>query len=182
MRTRPQSAQSYTIGTAVGSIDESGGGIAVRCRGGAMFEADAAILTMRSMPARTWARSRRRWPAGWKPRGRSCPLDLAATPSPRHRRVKQSLRGAVVTPLCCSIITVLDVTVMVTVCRPWWRCRCAGSARQGAQAPADRRADAGAVAPAGNRADYSPGTRPEQSAAEGAFTRIVRVCRGCRCR
>ena len=76
----------------------------------------------------------------------------------------------------------LDVTVMVTVCRPWRRCRCSGGARHGAQASADRRTDAGAVPAAGNRADYSPGARPEQSARKGALTRIVRVCRRCRCR
>src|SRR5215470_8877396 len=76
----------------------------------------------------------------------------------------------------------LGVTVMVMVCGPWWRCRCTGGARHSAQAPADRRADPGAVPTAGNRADYSPGARPEQSAGEGALTRIVRVCRSCRCR
>src|SRR5947208_3139168 len=33
-------------GAAVAAVDESGGGIAVRCRDGAVFEADAAILTV----------------------------------------------------------------------------------------------------------------------------------------
>ena len=37
---------SYTICTAVRSIDESCGGIAVRCCEGAIFEAGAAILTV----------------------------------------------------------------------------------------------------------------------------------------
>src|SRR5215471_13072589 len=34
------------LGAAVNSIDESGGAIAVRCRDGTMFEADAAIITV----------------------------------------------------------------------------------------------------------------------------------------
>jgi monoamine oxidase len=34
------------LGAAVATIDESGGGIAVRCRDGAVFEADGAILTV----------------------------------------------------------------------------------------------------------------------------------------
>src|SRR6185503_11055551 len=34
------------LGAAVAAIDENGGGIAVRCHDGAVFEADAAILTV----------------------------------------------------------------------------------------------------------------------------------------
>jgi len=68
----------------------------------------------------------------------------------------------------------LDVAVMVAVCRPR-RYRGCGSAGYGSQAPDDRGADACTMPAASNCADYNPSTSPQQSAANCSLGRIIGI-------
>jgi hypothetical protein len=68
-----------------------------------------------------------------------------------------------------------DVMAVIAVI---WARRCGGSARDGADAPADRRTDAGTTPAARDCADDSSGSGPDQTAAYRAINGIVRVRRG----
>lgn len=59
-----------------------------------------------------------------------------------------------------------------------WARRCGGSARYGADTPANRRTDAGTAPAAGDCADDSSGSGTEQTTADRAIGGIVWVCGG----
>ena len=71
-----------------------------------------------------------------------------------------------------------DVMVMVAVIGAR---RCGGGAHYRSHAAANRRTDTGTMPAARDCTDYSPGPRPEQTAADCTVGRIVWVCKsGCR--
>ena len=74
-----------------------------------------------------------------------------------------------------SIGTMSDRMAVIAVMWPW---RCGGSARECADAPADRRTDAGTTPAARDCADDCSGSGPDQTAADRAIGGIVRVCGG----
>ena len=65
-----------------------------------------------------------------------------------------------------------DVMVIVAVIRAR---RCGGGAHYRSHAPSNRRTDTGTVSTARDRADRSPGACTDQTAADCAVGRIVRV-------
>jgi hypothetical protein len=91
----------------------------------------------------------------------------------RFRGVRRSTREAP-GPLSGSIRTMGDVTGVAVI----WTRRCGSGPRDGAHAPADRRADASTMPAAGDRADYSPSAGAYQTAAHRPIGGIVRVREG----
>jgi hypothetical protein len=67
---------------------------------------------------------------------------------------------------------------VIAVAWTWWR----GSGSDGSpDTPTDRRANRSPTPATGDRTDGGPCARAEETAADGAFGRVIGVCRGYRC-